>query len=198
MVVCAPCLLPVVKAGAVGLTGVVGYSKVRDKKLTSDLLEIIIDFLCTHIKNQVKSGASVIQIFDSWAGLVKNRDLERDIYNPTKKIVKFIRSLKTPTICFPRNIDNYKEFTDETKPDVINIDYKVDPIKIINNIKIPVQGGLDPKVLLTNRKNIKTKAQRYLDIFENHPYIFNLGHGVLPQTNPDMVEYLINFVKNVK
>ena len=91
MVVCAPCLLPVVKAGAVGLTGVVGYSKVRDKKLTSDLLEIIIDFLCTHIKNQVKSGASVIQIFDSWAGLVKNRDLERDIYKPTKKVVKFIR-----------------------------------------------------------------------------------------------------------
>ncbi len=171
---------------------------IKDKKLTSDLLEIITDFLCTHIKNQVKSGASVIQIFDSWAGLVKKRDLERNIYNPTKKIVKFIRSLKTPTICFPRNIDNYKEFTDETKPDVINIDYKVDPIKIINNIKIPVQGGLDPKVLLTNRKNIKTKAQRYLDIFENHPYIFNLGHGVLPQTNPDMVEYLINFVKNVK
>ena len=171
---------------------------IKDKKLTSDLLEIITDFLCTHIKNQVKSGASVIQIFDSWAGLVKSRDLERNIYNPTKKVVKFIRSLKTPTICFPRNIDNYKEFTDETKPDVINIDYKVDPIKIINNIKIPVQGGLDPKVLLTNRKNIKTKAQRYLDIFENHPYIFNLGHGVLPQTNPDMVEYLINFVKNVK
>ena len=171
---------------------------IKDKKLTSDLLEIITDFLCTHIKNQVKSGASVIQIFDSWAGLVKNKDLERNIYNPTKKVVKFIRSLKTPTICFPRNIDNYKEFIDETKPDVINIDYKVDPIKIINNIKIPVQGGLDPKILLTNRKNIKSKVQRYLDIFQNHPYIFNLGHGVLPQTNPDMVEYLINFVKNVK
>jgi uroporphyrinogen decarboxylase len=171
---------------------------IKDKKLTSDLLEIITDFLCTHIKNQVKSGASVIQIFDSWAGLVKNKDLERNIYNPTKKVVKFIRSLKTPTICFPRNIDNYKEFIDETKPDVINIDYKVDPIKIVNNIKIPVQGGLDPKVLLTNRKNIKIKAQRYLDIFKNHPYIFNLGHGVLPQTNPDMVEYLINLVKNVK
>ena len=171
---------------------------VRDKKLTSDLLEIITDFLCVHIKNQVISGASVIQIFDSWAGLVKNRDLERDIYNPTKKVVKFIRSLKIPTICFPRNIDNYREFTDETKPDVINIDYKVDPIKIINSIKIPVQGGLDPKILLTNKKKVKIEAQRYLDIFKNHPYIFNLGHGVLPQTNPDMVEYLINLVKNVK
>ena len=171
---------------------------IKDKKLTNELLEIIADFLCVHIKNQVKSGASIIQIFDSWAGLVKKRDLERNIYNPTKKIVKFIRSLKIPAICFPRNIDNYKEFTDETKPDVINIDYKIDPIKIIKDIKIPVQGGLDPQILLTNRKNIKIQAQRYLDIFKNHPYIFNLGHGVLPQTNPDMVEYLINLVKNVK
>ena len=69
---------------------------------------------------------------------------------------------------------------------------------IIKDIKIPVQGGIDPQILLTNRKNIKMEAQRYLDIFKNHPYIFNLGHGVLPQTNPDMVEYLTNLVKNVK
>ena len=171
---------------------------IKDKELTSELLEIITDFLCVHIKNQVKSGASVIQIFDSWAGLVKNKDIERNIYNPTKKVINFIHSLKIPAICFPRNIDDYKEFVDTIKPDVVNIDYRVNPTKIVNNIKIPVQGGLDPKILLTNRKNIKSKVQRYLDIFQNHPYIFNLGHGVLPQTNPDMVEYLINTVKNFK
>ena len=171
---------------------------IKDKKLTSELLEIITDFLCVHIRNQVKSGASVIQIFDSWAGLVKNRDIERNIYNPTKKVINFIHSLKIPAICFPRNIDDYKEFVDTIKPDVVNIDYRVNPTKIVSNIKIPVQGGLDPKILLTNRKNIKSKVQRYLDIFQNHPYIFNLGHGVLPQTNPDMVEYLINTVKNFK
>ena len=171
---------------------------IKDKKLTSELLEIITDFLCVHIKNQVKSGASVIQIFDSWAGLVKNRDIERNIYNPTKKVINFIHTLKIPAICFPRNIDDYKEFVDTIKPDVVNIDYRVNPVKIVNNIKIPIQGGLDPKILLTNRKNIKSKVQRYLDIFQNHPYIFNLGHGVLPQTNPDMVEYLINTVKNFK
>ena len=171
---------------------------IKDKELTSELLEIITDFLCVHIKNQVKSGASVIQIFDSWAGLVKNKDIERNIYNPTKKVINFIHSLKITAICFPRNIDDYKEFVDTIKPDVVNIDYRVNPTKIVNNIKIPVQGGLDPKILLTNRKNVKSKVQRYLDIFQNHPYIFNLGHGVLPQTNPDMVEYLINTVKNFK
>ena len=171
---------------------------IKDKKLTSELLEIITDFLCVHIKNQVKSGASVIQIFDSWAGLVKNRDIERNIYNPTKKVINFIHTLKIPAICFPRNIDDYKEFVDTIKPDVVNIDYRVNPVKIVNNIKIPIQGGLDPKILLTNKKKVKIEAQRYLDIFKNHPYIFNLGHGVLPQTNPDMVEYLINTVKNFK
>jgi len=170
----------------------------KDKKLVKDLLEIITHFLCVHIKHQIKSGATVIQVFDSWAGLVKYRDLEKNIYNPTKKIVNFVKSLKVPTICFPRNIDNYKEFTDEVKPDVISIDYKVDPTRIIKNIRIPVQGGLDPRILLTNRKNIELKTVRYLDIFKNHPYIFNLGHGVLPQTNPDMVEYLINLVKNFR
>ena len=170
----------------------------KDKKLVKDLLEIITHFLCVHIKHQIKSGATVIQVFDSWAGLVKYRDLEKNIYNPTKKIVNFVKSLKVPTICFPRNIDNYKEFTEEVKPDVISIDYKVDPTRIIKNIRIPVQGGLDPRILLTNRKNIELKTVRYLDIFKNHPYIFNLGHGVLPQTNPDMVEYLINLVKNFR
>ena len=64
-------------------------------------------------------------------GQVSEKERSRkNIYNPTKKVVKFIRSLKIPAICF-RNIDNYKEFTDETKPDVINIDYRVDPIKIV-------------------------------------------------------------------
>ena len=58
-----------------------------------------------------------------------------------------------------------------------------------------VQGGLDPKVLLTDKEKLKIEAKRYLDIFKDHPYIFNLGHGVLPKTNPQMLDYLIKFVK---
>ena len=80
---------------------------------------------------------------------------------------------------------------------------KKDGIKIINGLKkiekeinIPVQGGLDPKVLLTDKENIKKEATKYLDIFKNHPYIFNLGHGVLPETNPEMMEYLVKTVKD--
>ena len=78
----------------------------------------------------------------------------------------------------------------------MNIDYKVDPLMISKNIKIPVQGGLDPKILLTNQDNLKKEILRYLNIFRDHPYIFNLGHGILPETDPEMVECLINTVRD--
>ena len=68
--------------------------------------------------------------------------------------------------------------------------------KICNDIKIPIQGGLDPKVLLGDKDTIKKETFKYLNIFKDHPYIFNLGHGVLPETKPEMVEYLVNTVKN--
>ena len=74
----------------------------------------------------------------------------------------------------------------------------VDPKEIIKNIEIPVQGGLDPKVLLTDKDNVKKNTIKYMEIFKDHPYIFNLGHGVLPETNPDMVKYLVNTVKDFK
>ena len=68
--------------------------------------------------------------------------------------------------------------------------------KILNDIKIPIQGGLDPKILLSDKETLKKETTKYLDIFKDHPYIFNLGHGVLPETSPDMVDYLVNIVKN--
>ena len=67
--------------------------------------------------------------------------------------------------------------------------------KNFKRYKIPIQGGLDPKILLTDKETLKKEAIKYLDIFKDHPYIFNLGHGVLPETNPNMVEYLVNTVK---
>ena len=71
-----------------------------------------------------------------------------------------------------------------------------DPKKILKDIKIPIQGGLDPKVLLTDKATLKKETSKYLEIFKDHPYIFNLGHGILPETNPEMVENLIKIVKN--
>ena len=110
-------------------------------------------------------------------------------------MVNFVKSLKVPVICFPREIKNYKEYCEFVKPDAVSIDYNLEPKKILKDIKIPIQGGLDPKILLTDKETLKKEAIKYLDIFKDHPYIFNLGHGILPETNPDMVEYLVKTVK---
>ncbi|MDA8537704.1 uroporphyrinogen decarboxylase [Candidatus Pelagibacter bacterium] len=168
----------------------------KDEYLINRLLIILEKFLKVHIDNQIKNGASIIQIFDSWAGLLEEKDLPNYVYIPTLNLVNYVKSLKIPVICFPRGIKNYKNFCDIVKPDVINIDYDVSPTSICKEIKIPVQGGLDPKTLLTDKENLKKETKRYLDIFKNHPYIFNLGHGVLPETDPNMVDYLVKTVKD--
>ena len=168
----------------------------EDKHLIDKVLKILDKFLKIHIKKQIDNGAQIIQIFDSWAGLLKEKDLSYFMYNPTLSLVDYVKSLNVPVICFPRGIKNYKDFCEIIKPDTICIDYEVDPIKINKEIKIPVQGGMDPKVLLTDKENLKKEAIKYLDIFKDHPYIFNLGHGVLPETDPNMMDYLVKTVKD--
>ena len=168
----------------------------KDEFLINKILLIIEKFLKIHIKNQIDSGANVIQIFDSWAGLLEKKYLSNYVYAPTLNLVNYVKSLNIPVICFPREIKNYKEFCEIVKPDAINIDYNINPKEIVKSIKIPVQGGLNPKMLLTDKETLKKEASKYLDIFKDHPYIFNLGHGVLPETNPNMFEYLVKTVKN--
>ncbi len=170
----------------------------KDQFLINRILDLLDKFLKIHIKNQIENGANIIQIFDSWAGLLEEKDLPNYVYIPTLSLVDYVKSLNVPVICFPRGISNYKNYCEIVKPDVISIDYDTDPKKIVKEINYTVQGGLDPKVLLTDKENLKKQAIKYLEIFKDHPYIFNLGHGVLPETNPDMMEYLVNTVKDFK
>ena len=160
------------------------------------IIKIITKFIKLHILNQVKSGATLIQIFDSWAGLLDEKFLDDFIYSPTLEIVEFTKTLNVPVICFPREIKDYKIYCKNINPDVISIDYNVDPNEIRKDIDICVQGGMDPKILLSDKEKIKNEAKKYLDIFKDSPYIFNLGHGVMPDTKPEMVDYLVKFVKN--
>ena len=168
----------------------------NDTILIKQTLVILNKFLKIHIKKQIENGADVIQIFDSWAGLLESKDLPYYVYNPTLNLVEYVKSLNVPVICFPRGIKDYKKYCDVVNPDAICIDYETDPIQIKKDIKIPVQGGMNPKILLSDKENLRKEAKRYLDIFKDHPYIFNLGHGVLPETDPNMVEYLIKMVKD--
>ena len=169
----------------------------KDDFLINRLLGIIEKFLKVHIKNQVEAGAKVIQIFDSWAGLLDDK-IPEYIYIPTLNIVEYVKQLGVPVICFPRGIKDYKNFCEIVKPDAVNIDYDVDPEKIVKEIKIPIQGGIDPKILLTDKEILKKEVEKYLHVFKDHPYIFNLGHGILPETKIEMVEDLIKIVRNFK
>ena len=128
--------------------------------------------------------------------MLDTKDLPKYIYLPTLNLVNFVKSKNIPVICFPKGIKNYKEYTEFVKPDAICIDYKVNPYKIKKDIKIPVQGGLNPNVLLSDKETLKKETLKYLNLFKDHPYIFNLGHGVLPETDPIMVDYLVKFVND--
>jgi uroporphyrinogen decarboxylase len=168
----------------------------NNNNLIKKILSILEKFLMIHIRNQIENGANVIQIFDSWAGLLDEKDLENYIYSPTLNLVNYVKSLNIPVICFPREIRNYKKFCDIVKPDAVSIDYNINPKQILKDIQIPIQGGLDPKVLLSDKENLKKETIKYLDIFKDHPYIFNLGHGVLPETDPNMMDRLVKMVKD--
>ena len=170
----------------------------KDKSLTEILLKKIEEMVCLHVDKQIEAGADIIQIFDSWAGLLPKKELSKFCYIPTLKIVEHIKSKNIPVICFPKGInENYIDFCEKVKPDCISIDYDVDPQWIREKLNsIPVQGGLDPKILLMDKNKIKEKTEYYLNTFKGYPYIFNLGHGVLPEIKPETIEYVINIVRN--
>ena len=172
----------------------------KDKILVKKLLDKLITIIVSHINKQIEVGADVIQIFDSWAGLLPKKNLKEYCFDPTLEILNKIKKFKVPIICFPRGIkESYSDFCSTVRPDCISIDYTVNPSWIKGEANgIPIQGGMDPKILLLDKIDIKKNVEKYLDIFKDYPYIFNLGHGVLPNTNPEIINYNIKIVRNKK
>ena len=195
----APWTLLVYMLGAKKNKTEINLEKINSKDFEANLIiDKLNEYLCVHIENQVNAGADVVQIFDSWAGLLPVQDLPNFCYIPNLKIVEFCKKKNIPTICFPRGIGkNYKEFNNIVKPDGLNLDYEVDPSWAKKELKnVVLQGGLNPKALLLSNKEIREEAMKYLNIFKDSPYIFNLGHGLLPETDPDKVDKLIKFYRN--
>jgi len=172
----------------------------KDKFLINSLLKKLEEMICLHIDKQIEAGVDIIQIFDSWAGLLPKKELPNYCYIPILKIVEHIKSKNIPAICFPKGIgSNYVDFCSTVKPDCLSIDYEINPKWIKEKLNgIPIQGGLDPKILLGDKEMVKTNTEKYLNIFKDYPYIFNLGHGVLPEIKPEMIEYVIQIVRNKK
>ncbi len=172
----------------------------KEKENINLILDRLTDFIKIHIENQINAGAEVIQIFDSWASLIPNENMNDYCYNPNLALVEFCKKKSVPVISFPKGIqEKYEDFVKIVKPNVINIDYALDPIWVKNNLKgICIQGGMDPKTLLKDENDIMKEATKYLKIFKGQQYIFNLGHGLLPGTNPDKVDMLIKFIRKDK
>lgn len=179
----------------------INFSRVDNKNLNIDrILDKLIEYLCLHIEHQINAGADVIQIFDSWAGLLPEDKLEKFCYLPNLKIVNFCKSKKIPTICFPKGIkENYLDFYNLVRPEGLSLDHDIKPLWAKEKLTdVVLQGGMHPKVLFKTEDEIYEEAKIYLDTFKNVPYIFNLGHGIMPGTNPDKLGKLIKFVKDYK
>ena len=195
----APWTLLIYMLGAKENKNKLNFEKIKSKNTEINLiLNKLHEYLCIHIENQISAGADVVQIFDSWAGLLPLSDLSNYCYIPNLKIVEFCKNKKIPSICFPKGIgENYKKFNNVVKSDGLNIDYEIDPQWAKQQLKnVILQGGLDPRTLLLSDKIIQERSSKYFNVFRNTPYIFNLGHGLLPETDPDKVDKLIKFYRN--
>ena len=169
------------------------------KKETTKIIKRLEHLIYIHCKEQILAGADIIQLFDSWAGLINKKDLKDFCINPNKNIVNKIKKNfpNNPVICFPKGINkNINNFIKEVSPHGISIDHNIS-LKILNlNNNVVFQGGMNPKFLLANNKRMFKEAKKYLDFFKNKPYIFNLGHGILPETKPENVKRLVEFVRS--
>ena len=167
-------------------------------KIIDDVLNILNEYLCLHIKYQILAGAEIVQIFDSWAGLLSEKNIVKFCYEPNLRLVQYCKKMKTPVICFPKGIkERYSDFNKFVKPDGLNLDYDLNPHWCKENLKnVTLQGGLNPKTLLESEDAMFEAATKYIKIFKDIPYIFNLGHGLLPETDPVRLDKLIKFYRN--
>mgnify|MGYP001364503248 FL=1 len=181
--------------------GLLNETKFNDKKeIINSIFKKLMEFLKIHILYQKEAGADILQIFDSWAGLIPRKSLKEYCYDPNKELVDFCKEIKIPSICFPKGLKkNYIDFNRIVKPNAINIDQDIDPEWAKKNLKnVIIQGGMSPKILLNEENEVMKEVDKFLKIFKDSPYIFNLGHGILPNTNPEIINKIIERVKIVK
>jgi len=172
----------------------------RDRQTFQRLIDVLVDVSAEYLVNQVKAGASVLQIFDSWAGTLPEDEFERWCIAPTKKLVAQVKGKmpQTPVIGFPRGAGALAErYANETGVDAVSCDPSQPLAWIRQRLQplVPVQGNLDPILLLAGGPELDRRVDAILDTLGAGPFIFNLGHGILPDTPIEHVERLVSLVK---
>lgn len=166
------------------------------------LLNAIVTATVDYLAAQIAAGADAVQLFDSWAGALAPLDYERWVIEPNRQIVAALRERhpETPIIAFPRGSGAlYKRFTEIVQPDCIAIDTQVPPdwaAEVLQPLAC-VQGNLDPLALVAGGKSMLEAAEHICGHLGRGPFIFNLGHGIVPQTPPEHVAALCDFLRRV-
>ena len=171
-----------------------------DPKRFGEIVGRIEEITFDYLSGQIRAGAEAVQLFDSWAGSLSPAQFEQWVIAPTARLVKKLRARhrKVPVIGFPKGAGGkLGAYARDTRVSAIGLDETVDPRWAARELPkdLPVQGNLDPLALLSGGKALDAAVRSVLDAFVERPHIFNLGHGILPDTAIENVEQLIARVK---
>ncbi len=162
-------------------------------RLVSRLVSMTVDYL----RLQAESGAAVLQLFDTWAGALGPAAFERHLLGPLQTLFDQLRPLHRPTIYFSTGSSHLVELLGKTGADALGVDWREPLGRVRRRLgnRMPLQGNLDPGALLGAEDAMLREARAVLDeVPDGSSHVFNLGHGVLPETDPDRVRALVEFV----
>jgi uroporphyrinogen decarboxylase len=153
-----------------------------------------------YLSGQIGAGVEAVQLFDSWAGSLSPAQFERWVIAPTERIVRDLKARHpdVPIIGFPKGAGGkLPAYSRETGVDALGLDETVDPEWAASALppEFPVQGNLDPLALIAGGEALASAATRILSAFADRPHVFNLGHGILPDTPIAHVEQLLSLVR---
>jgi uroporphyrinogen decarboxylase len=171
----------------------------RDPERFGRLLDLLADCVATHLARQIEAGADAVQIFDSWASGLPEAMFERWVIAPTKKIVTQLRTIhpKALVIGFPRaaTLAGYERYVEATGVDAVSLDTAAPMAWAARTLPVAIQGNLDPIALIAGGRALDGAADRILEATAGKPHVFNLGHGILPETPIAHVEQMLKRVR---
>ncbi|MEM9434272.1 MAG: uroporphyrinogen decarboxylase [Pseudomonadota bacterium] len=175
--------------------------KTEDRATFEALLTLITDATIDYLSAQIEAGAEVVKLFDSWAGSLKGPDFEAYALKPAKKIIQTIKARHpgVPVIAFPREAgEGYIGFANATGADCVALDNSVDASWAAQNVQSDgcVQGNLAPHHMVSGGQDLIDETKRIRDAFAGGPHIFNLGHGITPNADPENVHVLIDALRS--
>ena len=179
------------------------FSKVKkliygNPELAHKLLDKITSATANYLSAQIEAGANLVQIFDTWAGLLSPRDYQVFALRYVYQLIANIKRKDEPVIYFPKGVHYLMHELKECGADAISVDWTLELEKVRRKMgdKVAIQGNLDPTVLYADPPFIKREARKVMESFgKGDGHIFNLGHGILPDIDPENVKELVKYVK---